>query len=72
MAERDLATVVVDSHRNAIPPGARETVTGSPDGAWIATSDDVPGLCCEAATFEELVETVLALAPDLLTANGVA
>ncbi len=41
-------------------------------GVWIATSDDVPGLCCEAATFEELVETVLALAPDLLAANGVA
>ncbi len=41
-------------------------------GVWIATSEDVPGLCCEAATFEELVDTVLALVPDLLAANGVA
>ena len=32
----------------------------------------MPGLCCEAATFEELVETMLALVPDLLAANGVA
>ena len=41
-------------------------------GVWIATSDDVPGLCCQAATFEELVDAVLALVPDLLAANGVA
>lgn len=41
-------------------------------GVRIATSSDVPGLCCEAATFEELVDIVLALVPDLLAANGVA
>ena len=41
-------------------------------GVWIATSDDVPGLSCEAATFEELVDTALAPVPDLLAANGVA
>lgn len=36
---------------------------------WIATSDDVPGLCAEAATFEELVEIVVGLVPELLLAN---
>jgi Domain of unknown function (DUF1902) len=40
-------------------------------GVWIATSDDVPGLCCEEATFEDLVDTVVALVPDLLIANHV-
>ena len=38
---------------------------------WIATSGDVPGLCCEAAEFEELVATVLGLVPELLVANAV-
>jgi hypothetical protein len=38
---------------------------------WIATSDDVPGLCCEEATFEALVDTVVSLVPDLLIANHV-
>ncbi len=41
-------------------------------GTWIATSDDVPGLACEAATFEALVDEVLALVPELLAANKVA
>lgn len=41
-------------------------------GVWIATSSDVPGLCCESETFEALAEAVLALVPDLLVANGVA
>lgn len=39
---------------------------------WIATSDDVPGLCAEAATLEALIDIVLGLAPELLAANGVA
>lgn len=39
---------------------------------WIATSADVPGLCCEAETFEELTEGVLALVPELLVENGLA
>ena len=38
---------------------------------WIATSDDVPGLCAEAATLEELTAAILELAPTLLVANGV-
>jgi hypothetical protein len=42
-----------------------------PARVWIATSADVPGLCCEAAEFEELVTTVLAIVPELLVANAV-
>jgi len=38
---------------------------------WIATSDDVPGLCCEASTFEELLAEIEPLVPELLVANGV-
>ena len=38
---------------------------------WTATSDDVPGLCAEAATLEELTAVVLDLVPELLVANGV-
>jgi hypothetical protein len=39
-------------------------------GSWWTDGEDIPGLCCQAATFESLVETVLALAPELLVANG--
>ena len=40
-------------------------------GVWIATSDDVPGLCCEDATLEGLVDTIVALVPELLVTNHV-
>ena len=39
---------------------------------WWATSDDVPGLCVQADTFDELAEIATALAPELLEANRVA
>lgn len=39
---------------------------------WIAASEDVPGLCAQTATFEELVEVVGGLIPDLLELNGLA
>jgi predicted RNase H-like HicB family nuclease len=39
---------------------------------WWTDGDDVPGLCCQGQTFEELSEAVFALAPDLLVANGAA
>lgn len=39
---------------------------------WIATSEDVPGLCAEAATLDELLAVVLELVPELLAANGLA
>ncbi|MEX2650017.1 MAG: DUF1902 domain-containing protein [Alphaproteobacteria bacterium] len=41
-------------------------------GVWIATSDDVPGLCCEAETWAELIDSVRELAPDLLVLNHAA
>jgi len=39
---------------------------------WWTDGDDVPGLCCQGKTFEELSDAVFALAPDLLVANGAA
>jgi uncharacterized protein DUF1902 len=39
---------------------------------WWTDGDDVPGLCCQGSTFEELSDAVFALAPDLLVANGAA
>lgn len=39
---------------------------------WWTDGEDIPGLCCQAASFEELAETVFELAPRLLSANGVA
>jgi Domain of unknown function (DUF1902) len=38
---------------------------------WWTDGEDIPGLCCQADSFEELVETVLALAPELLRDNGI-
>lgn len=37
---------------------------------WWTDGEDVPGLCCEGSSFEELSEAVFSLAPDLLVANG--
>ena len=39
---------------------------------WWTDGEDVPGLCCQGQTFEELSDAVFALAPDLLVANSVA
>jgi hypothetical protein len=39
---------------------------------WWTDGDEVPGLCCEGHSFEELSDAVFALAPDLLIANGAA
>lgn len=41
-------------------------------GTWWTDGDDVPGLCCEGHTFEELSDAVFSLAPDLLVATGAA
>jgi len=38
--------------------------------AWIAVSDDVPGLVTEAETSEQLVRKLRILIPELLEANG--
>ena len=39
---------------------------------WWTDGEDVPGLCCQGETFEELSDAVFSLAPDLLVANGAA
>ena len=41
-------------------------------GVWVATSEDVPGLVAEAATFEALKQTVLTRIGELIELNGVA
>ncbi len=39
-------------------------------GVWVATSDDIPGLVTEAATLDDLVRRVVAVAPELLADNA--
>lgn len=39
---------------------------------WWTDGEDIPGLCCQAPTFDDLVETIAALAPELLRDNGAA
>jgi hypothetical protein len=38
---------------------------------WVGTSEDVPGLCVESSTLEELLQTAGELIPELLILNGV-
>lgn len=40
-------------------------------GVWLATSEDVPGLCAEAGSFDELMREVELLVPELLALNGI-
>lgn len=40
------------------------------ESVWVATSEDVPGLVVEAASFDEVVTMVRTLAPELLDLNG--
>jgi hypothetical protein len=56
------------SHRRLIVRAHRDKETG----AWWADSDDIPGLVTEAATFDELVDRVMAVVPDLCNANKIA
>ncbi len=39
---------------------------------WIATSDDIPGLCIQADAFDDLIEIATGLAPELLAENRVS
>ncbi len=39
---------------------------------WVATSDDVPGLATEADTWEQLMEKLRVMVPELLEANGIS
>lgn len=38
-------------------------------GAWVAQSDDIPGLSTEAASINELVDKLKVVIPELLDAN---
>lgn len=40
-------------------------------GVWVASSEEVPGLCTEAETLEILIEKLKTIVPELLQANGV-
>ena len=39
--------------------------------AWVAEGQDVPGLVTGADTFEELIEKLRVLVPEMLELNGV-
>ena len=41
-------------------------------GVWWAESEDLPGLVSEAPTLDALVDRVMAVAGELLAANGTA
>ncbi len=44
----------------------------SETGGWWVDSDDIPGLVTEAPTYDELVDRVIAVVPDLCAANNLA
>ena len=39
------------------------------DGVWFVETSDIPGLNAEAPSYEQLVEIVLDLAPELVDVN---
>lgn len=39
---------------------------------WVASSEEVAGLCAEDETLEILIEKLKTIVPELLQANGVA
>lgn len=39
-------------------------------GVYVATSDDIPGLVTEAATLDELLQRIAAVAPELMEDNA--
>jgi len=45
------------------------TAVWDPDAQVFTTESDIPGLVVEAATFEELIDLVRALAPEVIAAN---
>jgi hypothetical protein len=67
--------MVFDRHeRLEVGPMKAYVVKASWDGeagVWIATSEEIPGLCCEAPSFDDLVGVVVGLVPELLEANGI-
>ena len=37
---------------------------------WWTDGEDIPGLCCQTDSFEELIEAVVALAPECYAIMG--
>jgi hypothetical protein len=48
------------------------TAVWDPEAELFTTESDIPGLFVEAATFEELIDLVRALAPEVIAANVLA
>jgi hypothetical protein len=40
--------------------------------SWWTDGEDIPGLCVQAASFDDLVTAVLELAPEIMRDNGLA
>jgi len=53
-----------------MPPYSVRAEWDGEAGVWVASSDDVPGLATGADTFEELVEKLKVVIPELLEENG--
>jgi hypothetical protein len=45
------------------------TAVWDPDAEVFTTESDIPGFVVEAATFEELVDLVRSLAPEMIASN---
>lgn len=59
--------------KGAANPGRHFIVHAHHDtetGGWWADSDDIPGLITEAPTYDELVDRVIAVMPELCAANN--
>ena len=41
-------------------------------GVWIATSEDIPGLCVQADTFDELIDISNQFSPEMLLLSPVS
>ena len=52
-----------------MPKSFTVTATWDPDARVFTSQSDIPGLVVEANTFEEFVELVRALAPEIIAAN---
>ena len=46
------------------------TVWDSDAAVWVASSDDVPGLCLESGSLDALIEKVKVAIPELLELNN--
>ncbi len=69
MPRRSRYPVAVKSNGPIIPMTFNVTATWDPEAEVFCSQSDIPGLVVEAETFDEFVEIVRALAPDMIAAN---